>query len=497
MARPEGLCTLTTPNSNVARSRRALIVADDEATRDALAASLRAAVYETRAAMCDGARALVAEFAPDVLIAVAGEREGGASPCVALVRGLRSEAATYALPVVILFRADERALRSAAASVGADDYFALDSSAEHLRARLDALFWRTEAGRRASPSEQREEIDNFLLLLDAVRADAGAETPTRGSIALVAASARAAGDAEGLLREAHGFLKLNLRRLDAVAFYGPTLLFVYLPGRDATEARATLARIVEEFESTRARARLLTGLASFPVDERGVEQLIETAEQRLESAREADSKLSRVGGSDPRERAASFDERASAASVDVASESAERPHTMAATRESKMLDAIDASTRSLLGERRPAEAPRASMATVNKRDDGGALPRRLLLVVSDASLMARLNLLLRSTGAEVRAAFDARQALSLLRIERPGLVLVSESLADMEGVEMLRRLAARTGGRLASPAVLLVAGSGGSAAREAIKIGARVVACVPYNPEEILDSLVRAAVQSD
>jgi hypothetical protein len=63
----------------------------------------------------------------------------------------------------------------------------------------------------------------------------------------------------------------------------------------------------------------------------------------------------------------------------------------------------------------------------------------------------------------------------------------------MEGVEMLRRLAARAGGRLSCPAALLVTDARGPTAAEAAKIGALAVPCVPYNPEEILDSLRRAA----
>ncbi|HYN85440.1 MAG TPA: response regulator [Pyrinomonadaceae bacterium] len=459
---------MTTPNSNDSTSRRALVAADDDGERVALAGRLRAAGYETRAEPCADAPAAAAEFAPDVLLAVAGGGVEGLGGAVALVRRLRTEAATHALPVVVLFREDARSLRSAAAGVGADDYFALDSAAEELRARLEALFWRAEAGRRASPTEQREEIDNFLLLLDAVRSDAS-DGDRRGSVALVACSTRSGGDAGTLLREAHGFLKLNLRRLDAVAFYGPTLLFVYQPGRDANEARNTLARLADEFETTRPRARLLTGAASFPDDGRGVEQLIETTERRLERAREDDS---------------------------------ETAHAPAASRAARMINALDASTRTLLGERRVDAATRENRTTGGDprgvhAGGGVAFARRVLLVVSDASLMARLNLLLRSAGAEVRAAFDARQALGLLRIERPDLVLVAETLADMQGVEMLRRLAATADNRLASGAVLLVTNPSGRAAGEAAEIGANAVACVPYNPEEILDGIRRAASRAD
>ncbi len=299
-------------------------------------------------------------------------------------------------------------------------------------------------------AEQRAEIDDFLSLLDAVRADAEETKRARGTIALVAARARTP-LAGGLLREAHRFLKLNLRRPDSAAFYGPTLLFVYLPGGAAGAAPPPRPRPPAPVGSTRSSVE----------------------EQRRE-----------------------------------------RRPAPAATSEARMLDAIAASTRSLLGERRPAEAPRENVSprdahahveanhaepTSHSAASGraGALPRNLLLVVSDAPLMARLNLLLRSAGVEVRAVFDARQALGLLRVERPDLLLVDQALSDMEGVEMLRRLARASGGRLARPAVLLVAESGGRAGEEASQIGARAVASVPYNPEEILEAIRAGGRQFD
>lgn len=496
------MTTPTDSNNAGARGRRALVVADDEEGRASLEERLRAAAYETRVVTTAEAMRAVAEFAPDVLAAVAEGDADRATETFSLVRRLRSEAATYALHVVVLFRTDSRPLRAAAAWAGADDYFALSSSAEELRARLDALFWRAEAGRRgahAGEAEQRAEIDNFLLLLDAVRADAEGADGARGTIALIAASSQAgrAGADEGrTLREAHGFLKLSLRRLDSVAFYGPTLLFVYLPGRAGADARASLAPLLEEFEGSRAGTRLLAGLASFPGDDPDVERLIELAERRLESARSGDAAPSHAS-----EGAAAGDEEPRE-SPTADAERRERPYAPAATREGRMLDAIDASTRTLLGERRPAVVSRENPPhrTAHESDamahaaatSGAAIPRRLLLVVSDPSLMTRLNLLLRSAGVEVRAAFDARQALSLLRLERPDILLVADALSDMPGVEMLRRLALASGGRPAPPAVLLVAEPGGPSSEAASQIGANTVASMPYNPEAILEA-IRAA----
>jgi len=119
----------------------------------------------------------------------------------------------------------------------------------------------------------------------------------------------------------------------------------------------------------------------------------------------------------------------------------------------------------------------------------GARPRRLLLVVSDAARMAQVNLLLRSEGFEVRAAFDGQHALNLLRIDNPDVLVVDYELQGMDGVEMLRRLAKQSGTTQAPPAMLLVPAAREELRGEALKAGARAVVRLPYDPVELLDTL--------
>src|SRR2546423_2594273 len=165
-------------------ARRALLIADDVASADdgenadegaraeALREKIASAGFEVARATVEEAARRVEEFAPEVVFICFGGREGEGR-LVTLARRLRSEPATFALPVVLLFRTDERTLRSSARHVGADDYFAQDATPEEFRARTNALLWRVEAGRRSAPAvaDQRSEIDNFLFLLDAVAAD--------------------------------------------------------------------------------------------------------------------------------------------------------------------------------------------------------------------------------------------------------------------------------------------------------------------------------------
>ncbi|HEX8339197.1 MAG TPA: hypothetical protein VF621_20920, partial [Pyrinomonadaceae bacterium] len=273
---------------------RVLLVADEGADLDSLRMRLGAAGFAADSSGVGPAPSRVSEGpAPSAVLLVFGELEGEGR-LIALARRLRGEPSSFALPVVFLFSADSRALRSAAQHLGADDYFAQDAPPEELRARLSALLWRAESGRRAAPAvaDQRSEIDNFLFLLDAVASDALAGAT--GSLALVEAGGvrDAGGGGDGLqarerpaaLARAHGFLKLNLRRLDAVAFYGPATLLVYLHGADGGAARSTLARLREEFAESHG-GELFVGISSFPAHGSEVERLVEQAEVALGDAR--------------------------------------------------------------------------------------------------------------------------------------------------------------------------------------------------------------------
>src|SRR5918912_1430408 len=114
----------------------------------------------------------------------------------------------------------------------------------------------------------------------------------------------------------------------------------------------------------------------------------------------------------------------------------------------------------------PPRPPRARLS-------GALMPLRLLLTVSDAARMAQINLLLRAAGYEARAAFDGQQALDLLRIERPDLLLLDYELHDINGVEMLRRLSKQSGGRLTMPVVLLLPPQREGARKDGLGGGAR------------------------
>jgi DNA-binding response OmpR family regulator len=465
-------------------AERVLLVADEGTDDAALAGKLASAGFEVVRATADDAARRVKESTPAFVAISFGGREGEAR-LLSLARRLRTEASSFALPVVFLFDTDGRTLRSAARHFGADDYFSRDATAEELRARLAALLWRAEAGRRSAPAvaDQRSEIDNFLFLLDAVGGDL--RDGAKGSLALVEAGRRDGGvDGEAhagdgdvrrapSLTQAHGFLKLNLRRVDAVAFYGPATLLVYLAGADSGAARATLSRLRGEFAEANAGNDLFVGISSFPADGAEVERLVEQAEAALSEARGENSAARVVvyGMREARPAAADAERRAG------------RSRAKDFLKEIGQAGGGGSPAESLTGT-----AGRASASSQAADRRAGARLRRVMLVVSDSARMAQVNLLLRSAAYEVRAAFDAVHALNHLRIDRPDALVVDYALHQMDGVEMLRRLGKQS--RTGVPPTLLLLPAGREELRgEALAAGARRVVNLPYDAVELLDAL--------
>ncbi|HEX8851869.1 MAG TPA: response regulator, partial [Pyrinomonadaceae bacterium] len=488
--------------------------------------------YETLTTTTDAAQRIIGEFAPDVVIIELHRAGiGGEDASIALARHLRAEPATYSLPLVFVWAEDERAMRSAAIYVGADDYFALATPAPEVLARLDALFWRVEADRRAAPvaGDQRLEIDNFMLLLDAVRDDMrGGASGTLGLIYPVARDESQAIDKslrDRTLQQAHSFFKLNLRRVDAVAFYGPTTLLVYLPRIRTAAAVETLSKLRAEFLDEVAECDVAIGLASFPEDGSDVESMIEKVETAVTFAR--------VSGQGERIMTYEMEQRATEALAEppppVTPSTAEPPphmpeaqstaqpqartseegahHAEPAARERRDGDeapgaGVDASAAAsainphAMQMSDAASARHASEAAAEERERrsrGAIMPRRLLLTVSDATRMTQLNSLVRAAGYEARAAFDGQQALDLLRIERPDLLLLDYELNGINGVETLRRLRQQSGGLVSLPVVLLLPAELEGARREALELGASSVITTPYEPANLLESVRQAA----
>lgn len=511
-------------------ARRVLVCASG-AGASAFAARLAAAGYEVHSVGTDEGVREIESFALQLVCIEANETNDEAR---ALARDLRAHAEIESPPLVIIYgdarktaSLDESdAARSFAREIGADDCFALATPAPEILARLDSLFWRIEsrAEQRArsdheqhaeadhalatpqAAHERRSEIDDFMRLLDDARAriNAGAS----GALALIAPAARDESDgterdvargattdveaaAHGTqtgggadsLRAAHGFFVSNLRRADAVAFYGPDLLLAYLPRRASVAAREDLARLQEEFASDYGRARIAVGVAQFPEDGAEIEELIEHAEAALESARSRDASEPDGDADGTRRGAATLTDRGAHAS--------ERPaRVLRESRGESFRTSLPTAqgTAEIVSNALARDAAEAAARERERRWRGEPMPRRVLLAVSDPARMAQVNLLLRTASYEVRAAFDGGQALDLLRIERADLLLLDLDLKRFDGLEVLRRLCARHAEGLPLPVLLLHPRTeeGTRARNDAHALGARGFVALPYEPFELL-----------
>jgi CheY-like chemotaxis protein len=309
------------------------------------------------------------------------------------------------------------------------------------------------------------------------------------------------------LADAHDFFRFNLRRVDSVAFYGPTLLLVHLPQKSSAAAHRDLARLCEEFQATREAdgVSLDIGLASFPSDGTEIEILIEQAEAARrqthapgDAETPADAPAERPADRPPAgARASLASSRGSAPPVpDAAARNARADFSPSrAVRESKQSDMetsmIPSGGGASAGVGQGTLAQAAADAAARERElrtRGALMPRRLLLTISDPARMAQTNLLLRSAGYEVRAAFDGLQAINLLRIERPDLLVIEDALYGIDGLEALRRLHRQHHERLPLPVVLLLSNAPERerVRAEAGRLGARGFVAAPYDPEELL-----------
>jgi len=381
-------------------------------------------------------------------------------------------------------------------------------------ARIESLFWRAEVARRASQSSgnQQSEIDAFIQLIDAVRVDARhgltgtlvlvEEAVNASSVSPVDSGRRGAGKGKRPVQVVYNFLKLNLRRLDTIAFYGPSTLLVYLPRTGTGAARARLTALHDELIDTRLAHHQRFGMASFPADGNDPETLIPAAEIDLEAARHANSLFARRTTPTHAQAILAATHNKAASSKPFASD---EQHADASTMNHQKSDARRLSSlspafssassfsNSSLSLPAPPSAP-ASRAEVARPENPTPsprvriLPRRVLLAVSDATRLSNLNALLRNGGYEVRAAFDGQQALDLLRIDNPDLIVIDYELRDMTGVEVLERLQVRHGKQSPAPVVMISAEDDTEAHRAAAQLGARNIT-FPYMPSELLDTL--------
>ncbi len=140
------------------RDQHILIVEDEQAIREMTAFGLRRAGFEVaQAEDCRGARSMIADRQPDLILLdwMLPEMSG-----LKFVRSLKRDSKTSDIPVIMLTARSQEEDKVKGLDNGADDYITKPFSARELHARVRALL------RRAAPTGDSEVLKAEALELD-------------------------------------------------------------------------------------------------------------------------------------------------------------------------------------------------------------------------------------------------------------------------------------------------------------------------------------------
>jgi len=115
--------------------------------------------------------------------------------------------------------------------------------------------------------------------------------------------------------------------------------------------------------------------------------------------------------------------------------------------------------------------------------DGGRVARRILVVDDTEEIGDMTRLILQAEGHEVLTARSGEEALALLELERPDLLLLDINMPGMDGWEVLRLLQVSPGG--APPVVMFSVKMQVHDKVQALQEGAVDYICKPFSPEEL------------
>lgn len=124
-----------------------------------------------------------------------------------------------------------------------------------------------------------------------------------------------------------------------------------------------------------------------------------------------------------------------------------------------------------------------------------SIPAKLLVIEDDPAIRRLLRVTLERAGHAVAEASSAREAMSLLPIEKPQVVLLDLGLPDRDGLELVQLIKSRTGNE--GPQATLIVVSARDATEEkvaALDLGADDYLVKPFDSEELL-ARVRAGLR--
>ncbi len=113
------------------------------------------------------------------------------------------------------------------------------------------------------------------------------------------------------------------------------------------------------------------------------------------------------------------------------------------------------------------------------------MPKKIVVVDDEPDILKVLVFRLKKLGHQVLSAATGDEALSLIRAQKPDLILLDYRLPDMSGLDIAKRLRADEAFR-STPVILLTAAINDSIYKELE--GTAVNDCLkkPFDPEELL-----------
>ena len=113
------------------------------------------------------------------------------------------------------------------------------------------------------------------------------------------------------------------------------------------------------------------------------------------------------------------------------------------------------------------------------------MAKRVLIAEDEPSIVTSLEFLMRRAGYETRTAADGEEALQLLAVFRPHLVLLDIMLPRRSGLEVCREI--RADASLAGTRVLMLTAKGGQRDQErGIEAGADDYVTKPFSTQELV-----------
>lgn len=117
---------------------------------------------------------------------------------------------------------------------------------------------------------------------------------------------------------------------------------------------------------------------------------------------------------------------------------------------------------------------------------------KVMVIDNDIGLVQLLQLVLESRGFDVRVATNGDEALEMLKIERPDVILLDLMAPKKEGLEVCRRVRASSHADHV-PLVVLSAKSDAQTRFQAMKAGADDYLVKPIRPSDLVKRLTNVA----